>query len=107
MIPSQSQITRRTFCATMAVLLTIGSLGLGDEFRVSRVATFMVDIAPKVAYVCKDADDQKFIDLAAAHRAILLSKDKAVICMRKRLALLDAQVATELVLEIEGSVAAA
>ena len=30
-------------------------------------------------------DDQKFIDLAAAHRAILLSKDKAVICMRKRL----------------------
>ncbi|HVL46398.1 MAG TPA: putative toxin-antitoxin system toxin component, PIN family [Acidovorax sp.] len=67
----------------------------------------LVDVAPKVAYVCKDADDQKFIDLAAAHRAILLSKDKAVICMRKRLALLDAQVATELVLEIEGSVAAA
>ena len=67
----------------------------------------LVEIAPKVAYVCKDADDQKFIDLAAAHRAILLSKDKAVICMRKRLALLDAQVATELVLEIEGSVAAA
>jgi predicted nucleic acid-binding protein len=43
----------------------------------------LVDIAPRVAYVCKDADDQKFIDLAAAHRAILLSKDKAVICMRK------------------------
>lgn len=59
----------------------------------------LVEIAPKVPYVCKDADDQKFIDLAAAHRAILLSKDKAVICMRKRLALLDAQVATELVLE--------
>ena len=59
----------------------------------------LVDIAPKVAYVCKDADDQKFIDLAAAHRAILLSKDKAVLCMRKRLLTLDAQVATELVLE--------
>lgn len=57
-----------------------------------------VEVAPKVAYVCKDADDQKFIDLAAAHRAILLSKDKAVICMRKRLALLDAVVATEVVL---------
>lgn len=56
----------------------------------------LVDIAPKVAYVCKDADDQKFIDLAAAHRAILLSKDKAVICMRKRLANLGADVATEL-----------
>ena len=59
----------------------------------------LVEIAPKVAYVCKDADDQKFIDLAAAHRAILLSKDKAVICMRKRLVSLGADVATELVLE--------
>ena len=59
----------------------------------------LVEIAPKVAYVCKDADDQKFIDLAAAHRAILLSKDKAVICMRKRLVNLGADVATEVVLD--------
>lgn len=66
----------------------------------------LVDIAPRVAYVCKDADDQKFIDLAAAHRAILLSKDKAVICMRKRLLTLDAHVATALVLD-ESVVAAA
>lgn len=66
----------------------------------------LVDIAPRVTYVCKDADDQKFIDLAAAHRAILLSKDKAVICMRKRLLTLDAHVATALVLD-ESVVAAA
>lgn len=58
----------------------------------------LADTAPPVRYVCKDADDQKFIDLAAAHRAILLSKDKAVLCMRKRLAALDASVATALVL---------
>ena len=61
----------------------------------------LVDIAPRVAYVCKDADDQKFIDLAATHRAILLSKDKAVICMRKRLANLGADVATEVVLGVD------
>lgn len=61
----------------------------------------LVDIAPKVAYVCKDADDQKFIDLAAAHRAILLSKDKAVICMRKRLLGLGADVATVLILQTQ------
>ena len=61
----------------------------------------LVEIAPRVAYVCKDADDQKFIDLAAAHQAILLSKDKAVICMRKRLLVLGADVATEVVLEAE------
>ena len=67
----------------------------------------LVDIAPRVTYVCKDADDQKFIDLAAAHRAILLSKDKAVICMRKRLMTLDAHVATALVLDESVAVAAA
>ena len=61
----------------------------------------LMEIAPKVAYVCKDADDQKFIDLAAAHRAVLLSKDKAVICMRKRLANLGADVATEVVLGVD------
>jgi len=66
----------------------------------------LVEIAPKVAYVCKDADDQKFIDLAAAHRAILLSKDKAVICMRKRLLVLEADVATALVWEVAGDEAA-
>ena len=67
----------------------------------------LVDIAPRVAYVCKDADDQKFIDLAAAHCAILLSKDKAVICMRKRLLTLDTHVATALVLDESVAAAAA
>lgn len=42
--------------------------------------------APKAPYVCKDADDQKFIDLAVAHTAALHSKDAQVICMKKRLA---------------------
>jgi len=42
-------------------------------------------VAPKAIYTCKDPDDQKFIDLAVAHQAALLSKDKAVLVMRKRL----------------------
>ncbi len=46
----------------------------------------IVDTAPKAPYTCKDGDDQKFIDLAVAHTAALISKDKAVLCMRKRLA---------------------
>lgn len=44
-----------------------------------------VPVAAKAAVTCKDPDDQKFIDLAVAHRALLLSKDKAVLCMKKRL----------------------
>ncbi len=44
--------------------------------------------APRANAICKDPDDQPFIDLAVAHRALLLSKDNAVLCMRKRLLVL-------------------
>jgi putative PIN family toxin of toxin-antitoxin system len=52
----------------------------------------LMDIAPKAPFTCKDADDQQFIDLAVAHGATLLSKDKAVLCMGKRLARLGVTV---------------
>jgi putative PIN family toxin of toxin-antitoxin system len=52
-------------------------------------------VAPKANVTCKDADDQKFIDLAIAHQAVLLSKDKAVLCMAKRLAVRGARVGRE------------
>lgn len=45
----------------------------------------LCEVAPKAVFTCKDADDQKFIDLAAAHRTLLLSKDKAVLSMARRL----------------------
>ena len=41
--------------------------------------------AAKAPCTCKDPDDQKFIDLAVAHAVPLLSKDKAILCMKKRL----------------------
>jgi len=46
----------------------------------------LVAAAPRAACICKDPDDQKFIDLALAHRALLLSKDHAVLRLGKRLA---------------------
>lgn len=49
-----------------------------------RYAT-LVEVAPRVHTICKDPDDQCFIDLAVAHQALLLSKDKAVLSMKKRL----------------------
>jgi len=52
----------------------------------------LVAIAPKAAPTCSDADDQCFIDLAVAHRVPLLSKDRAVLVMRKRLAALGVTV---------------
>ncbi len=50
--------------------------------------------APPAAARCADPDDQKFIDLALAHRALLLSRDKAVLCMGRRLAALGAWAAS-------------
>lgn len=49
-----------------------------------------VDVAAKAPIICKDPDDQKFIDLAVAHKALVLSKDNAVLCMKKRLLALGA-----------------
>ena len=45
----------------------------------------ITEVAAKASVTCSDADDQKFIDLAVAHQALLLSKDQHVISMRKRL----------------------
>ena len=57
--------------------------------------SFCVPEAPRSSYVCKDADDQKFIDLAVANKAILLSKDRQVLKLKKRLALAGVQVAAK------------
>jgi putative PIN family toxin of toxin-antitoxin system len=43
----------------------------------------------KASVTCGDPDDQKFIDLAVAHRCLLLSKDDEVLRMKKRLAALE------------------
>lgn len=55
-------------------------------------------IAPKAPYVCKDEDDQQFIDLAVAHQALLLSKDKQVLRLTSRLARLGVAVRQKWVL---------
>ena len=49
----------------------------------------LVDVPDKAPVTCGDPDDQKFIDLAVAHRCPLVSKDREVLRMRKRLARLD------------------
>ena len=48
--------------------------------------TQRVERAASSGLRCSDPDDQMFIDLACAHGALLLSKDAAVLALRKRLA---------------------
>jgi putative PIN family toxin of toxin-antitoxin system len=50
---------------------------------------YRVDVALTAPLRCADPDDQKFIDLAVQHKAQLLSKDRAVLCMAKRLQVLE------------------
>lgn len=55
--------------------------------------------APKIRYTCTDPDDQHFLDLACAHRALLVSKDKAVLRLRKRAAQYGALVGNVVLVE--------
>lgn len=66
---------------------------LGPQEILARFDTQTRSVAEpaKARVTCKDPDDQKFIDLAVAHQALLLSKDRAVLCMAKRLAALGAE----------------
>jgi putative PIN family toxin of toxin-antitoxin system len=52
----------------------------------------IVDAAPAAKFTCRDTDDQKFIDLAVAHGARLISKDKQVLALRRKLALHGVQI---------------
>jgi putative PIN family toxin of toxin-antitoxin system len=52
----------------------------------------VVDVPAKATATCSDPDDQKFIDLAVARSALLLSRDRAVLSMRNRLARLGVAV---------------
>jgi putative PIN family toxin of toxin-antitoxin system len=74
-------------------------LGLQDRSAAEVLALYdarvqQLEAAPRSSAICKDPDDQKFIDLAVQQGAVLLSKDKAVLALRKRMALLGASACT-------------
>lgn len=49
-------------------------------------AMTLVPAAPRTQPICRDPDDQKFVDLAVQHQATLVSQDKDVLRLAKRLA---------------------
>ena len=70
--------------------------GADDVLAAFDAQAQVVDNVPvRASCVCSDPDDQIFIDLAVAHRARLLSKDRAVLSMRKRLAALGVAVSRD------------
>lgn len=63
----------------------------------------IMPFAPKSGLLCDDPDDQKFIDLAVQYRAVLLSKDKAVLKLGRRLVALGVVVAQQFKPQVFGS----
>ena len=50
----------------------------------------LVDSPPVAPLKCRDPDDQKFVDLALAQGAMLLSKDRELLALRRRLPVANA-----------------
>lgn len=80
----------------LAPRLAFYGLALADVMALFDRHAELVEAAPRAGVRCSDADDQKFVDLAVAHRAQLLSKDGAVLALKKRLAALGVTAATTL-----------
>ena len=83
--PMRDELVRVLAYPKIAARLAFSKLTLNDVLTKFDQHARLVDIAPKASVTCSDSDDQKFIDLAVQHRALLLSKDRDVIAMKKRL----------------------
>lgn len=83
--PMRDELERVLAYAHIVPRLNFYQLRAEDVLNKFDALVQLVDVALKVALTCKDADDQKFIDLAVAHQAVLLSKDGAVLALTKRL----------------------
>jgi len=84
-VPMREELARVLAYPHIAVRLAFHGLQAAQVLSHFDARARIVPVAPKAPATCKDPDDQKFIDLAVSHGATLLSKDKAVLCMRKRL----------------------
>ena len=72
--------------------LAFYQLSAGDVLAHFDARARLLPVPAKAPVTCSDADDQMFIDLAVAQRSTLLSKDKAVMSMARRLLALGVNV---------------
>ena len=85
----RDELERVLAYAQIVPKLAYYELAAGDVLAAFDRHSEQVGVAAKAPVTCKDPDDQKFIDLAVAHGAMLLSKDRAVLALKKRLERLD------------------
>lgn len=87
--PMRDELERVLGYPKIVVRLAFYQLTAADVLAQFDAQAQLVEVAPKASVTCTDPDDQKFIDLAVARKTLLLSKDRAVLCMAKRLLALD------------------
>lgn len=83
--PMRDELARVLAYPKIAARLALGQLTAAAVLAHFDALARLVAVAPKAGVTCSDPDDQKFIDLAVAHQAALLSKDRAVLRLAKRL----------------------
>ena len=83
--PMRDELVRVLAYPKIAARLAFYKLSASDVLARFDQHTRIVDVAPKASVTCSDADDQKFIDLALQHNALLLTKDRDIISMKKKL----------------------
>ena len=83
--PMRGELVRVLAYPKIVARLALGALNANDVLAKFDQHAHMVAVPPKASVTCSDADDQMFIDLAVQHTCLLLSKDRDVISMKKRL----------------------
>ena len=83
--PMRDELARVLAYPKIAARLAFYKLTLDGVLGKFDQHAHIVAAAPKASVTCSDPDDQKFIDLAVQHSALLLSKDSDIISMKKRL----------------------
>ena len=83
--PMRDELARVLAYPQIVPRLAFYQLSAGDVLAAFDRHVRLTEVAAKAGVTCSDADDQKFIDLAVSHQALLLSKDRHVLSMTKRL----------------------
>ena len=83
--PMRSELARVLSYRRIVPRLDFHQLSASDVLAAFDRHASLREVAVKARLTCSDTDDQKFIDLAVAGKALLLSKDRHILSMSKRL----------------------
>ena len=83
--PMRDELDRVLAYPLIVKRLLRGQRGADDVLAQFDAKAEIVEVAARAPMRCRDPDDQTFVALARAHKAALLSKDRALLCLSKRL----------------------